>query len=494
VILSRLASTFLLAALVAVGGCAAARAPAGGMAGPVAARIARIERGLLPTVAIRGRRDTTYTLADRMRRYGTTGVSLAVIDGGRIAWARGYGSVDSGGAAVDTATLFQAGSISKAITAIAALREVDRRVLALDEDVNARLESWRLPPFPTVRADPVTLRRLLSHSAGLNVPSYRGYRMGTRQPTLQQILSGTPPANTPATAFEIAPGADWRYSGAGLTVVQQLLEDVTRRPFAEVLREDVFAPFGMSRSNVEHPLSPARAGNAATGQSGGRAIDGRWMLYPELAAAGVWSTAPDLARFGIGVMRAVRGERGAWLAPATGRALATRQKGDWGIGFALGGGAADSASVGHDGSTAGFIARVLVLPRTQQGIAIMANGENDALMNEIERAVAREYAWPVRPRIEKSVASVDPAGYDELEGHYRVEFDGRTFDFTVRADGGRLLVIGASGRPAEVLPLSAQHFFSQDTGNEFTFTREGARITAMRIDQQGQRFTARRMP
>lgn len=457
-----------------------------------AARITWIERGLLPTVAVRGRPDTTYALADRLRRYGVPSVSLAVIENGGLAWARAYGTLDSGGAPIDTNTLFQAGSISKAITAVAALRLVDRGVLRLDDDVNQRLVSWKVPASDLTKARPVTLRGLLTHSAGFNVPSFPGYVAGTPVPTPLQVLQGAPPANTPPVRVEVAPGTEWRYSGGGISVVQQLIVDATGRPFDEVLRETVFTPAGMSHTVAEQPLSPSRANSAATGHSGGRPISGRWNIYPEIAAAGVWSTAPDLARFGISVLRAIRGERGSVLEPKTAREMVTRQSGDWGLGFALGALPGDSLTVGHDGSTVGYVARVVVLPATGQGIAIMTNGESEALIAEIMRAVAKEYAWPVRPRVEKTVAAVDPAKYAALAGTYRVELGERKIDLRVEVDGPRLLLTGASGRPGEILPLSELHFFSQDTGNEFTFTREGNVVTGMLIDQQGQKFTARR--
>src|SRR5262249_14737275 len=156
------------------------------------------------------------------------------------------------------------------------------------------------------------------------------------------------------------------------------------------------------------------------------------------------------------------------LRPATARDMATRQMSDWGLGFALGGAGGDSATVGHDGSTVGYTARLLLLPATGQGVAIMTNGESEALIDEIARAVAREYAWPVRPRIERTVAAVDPGAYAALVGRYRVEVGGRTFEFAVSVEGSenlrRLIITGPGGRPVELLPLSPLRFFSQDTG------------------------------
>ena len=479
--------TLALIALASAGGGGQTALAQAGHTGSEAARIARIEHGLLPTVAVRGRGDTTYTLSDRMKRFGVPGVSLAVIDQGRLAWARAWGVIDSGGARVDTATLFQAGSISKAITAVAALRLVDRGVLRLDDDVNQKLTTWKVPASDRTRDRPVTLRGLLSHGAGFNVPSFPGYGAGMPVPTLLQVLDGAVPANTQPVRVVVVPGTEWRYSGGGYSVVQQLIEDATGRTFTEVLREDLFAPAGMTRTLAAQPLPAPLASSAAIGHSGGAR---RSNVYPELAAAGLWSTAPDLARFGVSVVRTIQREPGALLTPGTARDMVTRQIGEWGLGFALGGGAGDSLTVAHGGSTVGYVARVIVLPATGQGLAIMTNGESEALIDEIQRSVAREYAWPVRPRVEKQVATVEPATFAALTGLYRVVLGDRNVDFRVEVDGDRLILIGPSGRPGELLPLSGLQFFSQDTGNEFSFTREGHAITGMVIDQQGQRFTA----
>ena len=494
--------TFRVVLGIVLCACAGRAAAGGGTARAdadhEAERIARAERGLLPAVAVRGRPEVSYLLADRMQRYGVPGVSIAVIDAGRVAWARAYGTTRSGGSApVDTTTLFQAGSISKAITAMAALRCVDRGLLRIDDDVNPRLVAWKIPANEWSGKRPVTLRGLLSHGAGLNVPSFPGYADSAPVPTLLQVLDGAPPANTPAVRVEIAPGTEWRYSGGGMAVVQQLLVDVSGRPFPDLLRETVLDPAHMTATTAEQPLSAGRAAAAAIGHSGGAPLPGRWHVYPEIAAAGIWSTAPDLARFGVALLATIRGEPGALLRSNTAQEMVKRQIGEWGLGFALGG-AGDSATVGHDGSTAGYTARLLVFPAKRQGIAIMTNGESEALIDEIARAVAREYAWPVRPRPEKTLATVEVAAYASLEGRYRVEVGERTFDFVVSVEGSgggrRLILTGPSGRPGELLPSSELRFFSQDTGNEFTFTREGSTVARMLIDQQGQRFTARRLP
>lgn len=257
---------------------------------------------------------------------------------------------------------------------------------------------------------------------------------------------------------------------------------------------------GHERAELPRLRSRHRRSNPAADPAGrGAPIPNGWRVYPKLASAGLlWSTAADLARLGITVLDAIRGRPGALLKRATAREMVQPQMGSWGLGFSLGGGAGDSATVGHAGSTAGYVARLPLFPATGQGIAVMTNGESEALIDEIVRAVAREYHWPVPGRPEKTLATVDPAGYAELAGRYRVELNGRNFDFEIGVDGTgseqHLTITRANGRPSILLPLSPHHFISQDTGNEFTFTRESGVTTQMRIDQQGQRFTARRLP
>src|SRR5688572_27074372 len=162
-------------------------------------RIRRVETGLRFPRTIRGRPVAQMQLDERMRHYKVPGVSIAVIDSFRIAWARGYGVRETGGtSSITTETLFQAASISKPIAAVAALRLVQKGKLDLDEDVNVKLRSWKVPENAFTLARPVTLRRLLSHGAGLTVHGFRGYTSSAPVPTVLQVLDGHSPANSAA--------------------------------------------------------------------------------------------------------------------------------------------------------------------------------------------------------------------------------------------------------------------------------------------------------
>jgi CubicO group peptidase (beta-lactamase class C family) len=189
------------------------------------------------------------------------GVSIAVVDGGKLAWARGYGVTRAGSNdPVTPSTLFPAASISKAVTATATLRLVEQGRLALDEDVNVYLRSWKVPDSEYTTSEKVTLRHLLSHTAGTGVHMFPCYREGEPLPTLVEELDGIPPAKTAPVRVEAVPGTTWRYSGGGVLVEQLVLTDVTGEPFPALLRDLVLAPLGMDDSTFEQPVpSPLRA-------------------------------------------------------------------------------------------------------------------------------------------------------------------------------------------------------------------------------------------
>jgi len=297
--------------------------------------------------------------------------------------------------AVDTTTLFQAASISKTLTAIAALRLVQDGALQLDEDVNLRLTSWKVPTSQLTAVEKVTLARLLSHSAGVTVSGFPGYRTGSPIPTTEQVLRGEPPANTSKVEVDIVPGNTMRYSGGGYTIVQLLISDVTGKPFADVMREIVLVPAGMSRSTFAQSLPAVRWVEAASGHSRtGTAITGKFYTYPELAAAGLWTTPSDLARFAIEVQRAFDGGSRGILSAGLTRQMLTPRSDDYGMGFTIAGEGGDRWFA-HSGSNVGFRSHLVASVHGGRGAVVMTNGDRGFdLATEILRAIARTYDWP----------------------------------------------------------------------------------------------------
>lgn len=330
----------------------------------------------------------------RMAELKVPGVGVAVVHNGLLKWAKGYGVAEAGGGPrVTKDTLFQAASISKPVAAMGALRLVQEGKLGLDEDVNKYLRSWKLPTSPAARDRPVTLRQLLSHSSGLNVHGFGGYEATAPRPTLLQVLDGAPPANSPPIRIESEPGAKMRYSGGGYCVVQQLIEDVTGRPFPAAMKGLVLDRIGMTASTFEQPIPAARAGLTAAGHGGdGAVIAGRWHVYPEMAAAGLWTTPTDLVHFATELAKSAHGRSNRVLNARMAGQMLTRQRGDYGLGVAL----SKEGARGflHNGANAGFRGLMVVLD-SGEGAVILANGENgDRLHGEILQSIMKVYRWP----------------------------------------------------------------------------------------------------
>lgn len=345
-------------------------------------------------------------LADRMERWKVPGVSVAIIDGCKIVDRHGFGITRKGGAKVQGDTLFQAASVTKPVAAFAALRLVDQGVLSLDSDVNVELKGWKVPASPFLDGHPVTLRGILSHSAGLVPGGYGGYSHGEQVPTLLQTLNGVAPARPKPVQVAYVPGSDWRYSGGGYLVAQLLMTEKTGQSFDKVVHDQVLVPTGMIGSGFAEPSTSPKAGVAAGHVADGTMVPGGWHVYPELAAASLWSTAPDLASFGLAVMKAVREAPDAALSPALANQMATAQAGPRSLGFVVGG-EGKARHFGHDGTNEGYNSSLILYPETCQGAAIMANSDNaKPLIAELLRSIADTYHWP--DAMSSTVMKLDP--------------------------------------------------------------------------------------
>jgi CubicO group peptidase (beta-lactamase class C family) len=399
-------SVLLLAVPVALILCAATQSGASSdqVSSELAARIQRVETGIPPITTSDAGPPLQLNLEQLMQTYRVSGLSVAVIDNFKIAWAKGYGVTEPGSHnPVTIRTLFQAGSISKPVAATGALSLVQQGKVSLDENVNDKLKSWRVPDNEFTKDQKVTLRRILSHSAGLTVHGFPGYAVGSPIPTLVQILNGESPANTKPVRVDTVPGTKFIYSGGGVTIEQQLLIDVTGKPFPQFMREAVLDKIGMSDSMYEQPLPPARAAMAATAMhADGMAVPGKWHIYPEMAAAGLWTTASDLARFGIEIALSKQGKANHVLSEATTREMLKPQIDQVGLGFFLGQ-YKNPEEFGHNGDDDGFKAVLIMFADSGKGVAVMANSDNGAnVANYLVRSVAKEYGWTYTPEQESA--------------------------------------------------------------------------------------------
>jgi CubicO group peptidase (beta-lactamase class C family) len=443
-------------------------------------RIARVTDGLIEAVQIEGRPPRRFPLAERMAKYHIPGVTIAVADSGRIVWARGFGLKQAGTRdSVGPETLFQAASISKPVSATAALVLVEQGKLALDENVNAYLRSWKLPDNQYTAKEKVTLRRIMSHSAGLSVHGFEGYTPGEPLPTVPQIRDGAKPANSGPVRVVRVPGTEWSYSGGGTTLMQLVLMDVTGEPFDVLVKRLELDPAGMTNSLYAAPLPAELESRAASAHTAdGTMIKGRWHVYPELGPAALWTTPTDLLKWAIAIADARAGRSRAILSDTMAKRMLTVEKAPTGLGPFLEG-SGRGFRFGHGGDNAGFHADLVYFPETGQGAAIMTNGDlGQQLITEIKLAIAAEYGWPDAGPTTVTMASLDSATLARIAGDYLIDYDSQQIPVTVKLTEG-FLVAGSPALGEEVLlPESAESFVGSNRAFKYRFTGDRLTITA----------------
>lgn len=425
----------------------------------------------------------------QMQKRRIPGLSLAIIQDGKILKAQAYGFIDKDGKVpVTTNTLFQAGSVSKSVAAMGALYLVEQNKLFLDENVNVKLKSWKVPDNEFTNEKKVTLRGILSHTTGLTVHGFPGYAVGSKIPSVVQILDGTAPANTPPVRVDFVPGSRWRYSGGGYTTMQQLMVDVTGAGFPEFMQRNVLSPLGMKNSTYQQPLPPELAKLTATGHYNNRSlVEGRWHIYPEMAAAGLWTTPSDLARFAISIQNAYAGKSGSVLSQSMTRQMLTDQKNRDGLGVFLQG---DSTTLrfGHNGRDEGFDALLTASVDKGKGIVIMINAnDNSHMMGRIVDFIADYYHWDGFPVKSKPAAvDVDAKSLTAFEGRYEL-FNNRMVTF--EAESQRLFTLEDGFVDEEFVPVAPNKFTSTDRNVSVIFiTDANKNVTGFTLQDNDQHY------
>ena len=331
-----------------------------------------------------------------MEAYEVPGVSIAVINDFELDYVEVHGVKSrQSREPVTEGTLFQAASMSKGASAVAALSLMQEGVVSLDRDIDDYLTSWQVPANELQVTEKVTFGRLLSHTAGTTVHGFRGYRYTEPVPSLIQILNGEAPANSPPIVVDLVPGSQFRYSGGGYEVMEQAVRDVTGASYTDFLRERVLEPIGMVSSTYEQPLPASLLDSAASGYyASGTAVPGGHHIYPEMAAAALWTTATDLARFLIELQLTLRGESNRVLSRQNAELLLTEVERDYALGFDLwdhGG----QPYFGHAGANDGFRGRMVAHRTGGYGVVILTNSDNGLeLSDAVLRLIGQREGWP----------------------------------------------------------------------------------------------------
>jgi CubicO group peptidase (beta-lactamase class C family) len=423
------------------------------------ARIRAAETGLRDAVEVQGGVQERWTIADRMKHWGVPGVSVAVIRDGKVAWAKGYGLKQAGTTdKIDTDTVFSVGSVSKVGAASVTLRLVDAGQLDLDRDVNEYLTRWKIPPNSFSSARPVTLRGILSHTAGLNVHGFPDFKPDAPVPTILETLQGKAPAVTEPVQVTHLPGTKLVYSGGGTTIEQLIIEERTGLDFPAAARRHVFDPLGMKRSTYQNPL-PASHGNIAKAHDrDGKptALPRGWETMPELAASGLWTTPSDYAKLMIALMDSYQGDANSFLTQELAVQMMTEVgPSRAGLGPFLDGQGL-SRRFAHSGSNDSYKAYIEGYPAKGDGLVIFTNGRRGfRVINELRRAIAIAEGWPFTGVTAVPAVTLSVPQLAELTGLYMVAPAGGVVNtrhgvaaeaaYKVSADGTRLRISDASG-------------------------------------------------
>jgi CubicO group peptidase (beta-lactamase class C family) len=490
-----------LATVTACGGRSAATVSSEGDTGED--RLVRVANNLQQPLVIEGQPVERRSIKERMRQFSVPGTSAAVIDHGRVAAAEAWGVIVAGGdEPVTTATMFQAGSVSKPVAALLALALVGDDELRLDQPINQILRSWRVPDNDFTRAAPVTLRHVITHQAGFTPFAYLIRRNDATVPGMAELLQGGI-HDWPAVTVEFLPGSRHAYSNAGYCVLQLALEDSTSLSIHDLAVQRMFSPLGMNHSTFAEPLEPALLATAASGHTRKRVgdgpqrepvpVEGKAEIAPG-ATGGLWTTPSDLAQVAVEVTRAWRGESEQLLTTELAREFLTRQVDNAGLGIHLQG-EGPTLRARHGGNMVGFIAHLVFYPNVGKGAVVMSNSEGGRWLNqELIAAIAHEYEWPGYP-VRRSLGTVPPDKLNEVVGVYSLDSSPK-ITFTVQLEDD--VPIGQIDQypPFELTPTTEPDLFVLARESlEIVFQRDQdgtvSKVTLRRAGDSGSAYSRR---
>lgn len=430
---------------------------------------ASIETGVLPLVQFTGE-EQRHSIDDRRRAFNVHTLSMAVFRDGKFEWADAYGEE------ADADTLYQAGSLSKAVAAAGIIALAKQHGKSLDADISAELPGLdlaRLNPDGV----PITLRGLLSHTNGASIHGFPGYAVGEDLPTTRQVIEGDGPANTEAVVISAELEGKFQYSGGGYTIAQYWAEQLTGEPFPQIMQRLVLDPLGMKRSlfSATRPDHLPRTNVARAHGRDGAEVEGGWHLLPEHAAASLWSTPREYGMFLTAVLRALDGEQGTGLDPEVAREMATPVSPIYGAGIGLKK-YGDALQYFHSGSNEGFKSYFVAIPDTNSVSVVMSDTESSVpLMVEIQRTAAVAYGWPGDLPVSRTRVAAPEELLIRLSGTYR----------TARSDGPAIAIAAAGNGELQVTFPNGRKFNMVRTGEWTWINPEDAREVTFAIADDG---------
>jgi len=446
-------------------------------------KITAVENSLASSVVF-GDTIPKLNLEKRMKEMAIPGLSIAVIRDYKIEWAKGYGWADKDEKRkVTTDTRFQAASISKSLNSMGILKLVEMGKLDPETDINNYLTTWKFPYDSLSNNKKISVYTLLSHTAGLDIHGFRGYEKTDTLPTLQQILDGKRPANSNAVRSLFEPGKKFKYSGGGTTISQLILTSITNSNYADWMQKNVLEPLGMTNSSYQQP--PIATANLATGYYGnGKAVTGNYHIYPEQAAAGLWTTPTDLAKYIIECQLALEGRSKKVLSPSMMKKRLTPyidSNAALGVFIEKKG---DQMYFTHNGGNEAFLCTSYGSMQGGNGVVIMINGENFAVINELLSSVAIVYGWKgFYTPVYRKVVTVPKDTMTQFLGSFLLQKDTLTISFC-----GDNLCLQEQHQPGYQMFFSDNSNFSiREVPNAFfaVIRNAAGKVEALQLKQGG---------
>jgi CubicO group peptidase (beta-lactamase class C family) len=427
--------------------------------------------------------EPNLALKDRMNFYHVMGVSIAVIKDYKIEWTRAYGWADSAEQRrVNTGTLFQAGSISKSLNGIGLLKLAQDKKLNLYADVNDYLKTWKFPYDSLAKGKKISVANLLSHTAGLGVHGFPGYERGDPIPSLVEVLNGKTPANTAAVRLELEPGLKHQYSGGGTTISQLILQDVSRKPYDVFMWQNVLKPMGMTNSSYTQPPLVSKQKIMASGYySDGKEVKGKFHIYPEQAAAGLWTNPTDLAHYIIETQLALLGKSNKVLSQEMTKLRLTPyvdESAALGVFIVKRG---EQTFFHHSGSDEGFVSQYYGSMEGGNGVVVMVNSDKGAITEEIINSVATVYGWKgfYSPLKRPKIITLPQNVLENYVGEYKFKVEDK-FYIKISVNNGHLVYSEPEWKGFTLFAGAEDNFFAKENPVGITFIKDAAgKVTEM---------------
>lgn len=453
----------------------------------VEAKIKKVERSLGEAIKTS---DHPLYLLDRMKEYNIHCVSIAVITDNKLEWARAYGFADTEQSIpATTETMFQAASISKSLNAMGILKLVQENKLALDVDINTYLTDWKFPYDSSEWIGVITLKQLLSHTAGTSVHGFRGYAKGEDIPDITQILNGEEPANNRAIRSVFRPGSKPQYSGGGITISQKIVQELTGQPYDMFMKANILDPLEMKASFYSTVPPESLTNKLASGYlEDGNPVKGKYHLYPEQAAASLWTNPTELSNFIIELQKSNTGKSNKILKKEMVHTMLTPVMAENALGVFIKT-VANNKYFSHGGANEGFRSFFVGNVDEGNGVVVMVNSNNSAILAEIVNSVATVYGWKdyYNPVVRKTVKVAEEV-LDSYAGVYEVS---PGFAISITRKKEALFAQATNQAQFPLFPEEPNKFFFKVVEASLEFIKDDSgRISHLILHQNGQSIPA----